>query len=217
MNSTPLFIERLFFYPENTMKKMMALFLLLSACATSVPFKKNGTELGYKIKDGALKDTFTVQLTLNTTPDEKTLAKYMAKAVGEECSERGFEYFDYTDMQLNAEGFCYKGNVKKSLAVTFNKEGLDKTPQEFVISDLNNKSKTNFKLGDVITKISGKNATTLAALRSQTLYAGISGKTSLPIEIKRDGKTLKFEEPIALFTGASFGPQDLLSLRRSLD
>jgi hypothetical protein len=199
------------------MKKMMALFLLLSACATSVPFKKNGAEFGYKIKDGAMKETFEVQLSLNTTPDENTIAKYMAKAVGEECSERGFEYFDYTDMQMTAEGFCYKDNVKKSLAVTFKKEGLDKTPQEFIISDLNSKSKTFFKLGDIITKISGKSATTLAALRSQTMHAGLSGKTSLPVEIKRDGKTLKFEEPIALFTGASFGPKDLLSLRRSLD
>jgi hypothetical protein len=189
--------------------------LLLSACASVPVFQKQADSgVGYKIQDLDSTENFRATVQLPPETSEKFIRNYAFRAVGEECEVRGFQFFDVG--QLNAtsfEGFCYLDSTRKSLALTFEKGGLEESPQKFVIEELNSKSNTKLQIGDEVISISGKNPTSMAEIKSIVFDASSKKLAALPLKITRKGKELTVTEPMTDLKNGALGKPDLEALR----
>lgn len=196
--------------------KIGILFLLvLTGCASNqVPFQKSDTGIGYSVEEKG-SGNFLIKAALPIDFEQKSVERYVARAVGEECLRQGFQYFDYTSpMNGISEGFCFKENKRKALAVTFEKEGLAAAPPSFVVENLNQKSKTNLLVGDKIIKAEGRDVTSVSDLKRLAFHYGQKGTLSINLEIIRQGKALTFSEPLADLSNGSHGPDSLEALQK---
>jgi S1-C subfamily serine protease len=113
-----------------------------------------------------------------------------------------------------SEGFCFKENKRKALAITFEKEGLTASPSIFVVENLNQKSKTNLLIGDKVIKAEGRNVTSVSDLKILAFHYGQIGTVKINLEIIRQGKSLTLSEPLAELSNGAHGPDSLEALQK---
>lgn len=191
--------------------KLLAIFLLAFAgCASNqVPFQKNDGGVGYSVETKGSANFF-IKTNLPSDFEQNSIKRYVARAVGEECLQQGFKYFDYTaPMNGISEGFCFKENKRKALAVTFEEEGLTELPPKFVIKSLNQKTNSKLLIGDKITKVEGREVTSVSELKSLAFQFGQKDMANTSVEVIRNGKDLIFSEPLADLSFSAFGPDSL--------
>lgn len=196
------------------MKILIALLFVLSACAsTQVPFQKVENGVGYSVEAKG-QDHFLIKTKLPTDLEPKSVVRYVARAVGEECLKNGFQYFDYTSPKDGAsEGFCFKENKRMALGITFERVGLEAVPPSFVIEDLNQKTNTKLLVGDKLLKVEGREIASVSELKSLAFQYGKKGTANVQVEVLRQGKALTLSEPLSVLSNASYGPSDLEALR----
>jgi hypothetical protein len=199
------------------MKLLMTLILALIGCASQqVPFQKSNNSVGYSVEEKNT-DNFIIKSQLPADSDPKWIYKYIGRAVGEECLQKGFDFFDYTEPQNGvSEGFCFKENKRKALAVTFVPAGLDSTPTEFVGENLNQKSNTSLQVGDKFVKVEGKKIESVSELKSLAFSNRNKKGLNVKIELVRADKNLTINEPLADMTGGCYDQESLASLRDSI-
>lgn len=148
------------------MKPLLPFFILLAACATKeIPFQKEAGGVGYSVENKSA-DNFLVRTRLPAAVSAESALKYVGRAVAEECLQRGFSFFDMTAPSENlSEGFCFKENRRRALAISFKPEPLTSSPSTFVIDNLNGKSATKLKPNDQLVKINGENVESLPNLK----------------------------------------------------
>lgn len=189
--------------------------LVAVSCASTPPFQKRTDGFGYSVEQATTPTHFKITTNLPEDIAERERAFYVTRAIGEECSSKGYKYFDEgQESKQISYGFCYDKPGRKSLAVTFAKDGLNQTPQTFVIENLNQKSSTNLKVGDQILSIEGKPASSMASIKNTVYEAAQTSKKSLALETRREGKTLKIDEPLADMTGGVFDQEFLERARK---
>lgn len=195
------------------MKKYFLLLVFLTSCS-SVPFQKLTNGVGYTIISKGPKN-FVVKVELPKELETKSPERYYARTVGEECLQRGFEYFDFTN-PINgiSEGFCFKENKRSAFAISFDKNGLNSTPNEFIVESLNQKSITFLQPKDKIIKTNGKNILSIDELKLIAFELGQKNINSVNIELIRQGSVLTISEPMAELTNGCYGPEDLIALRK---
>jgi len=191
------------------------ILLVLSACASKPSFQKNSNEtIGYVIQNYATNDNFRVIVNLPQGTTEQYARNYGYRAVGEECLIRGFNFFDVGEVDGKVfEGFCFKDSVRKSLAVSFQNDGLVRSPKRFVIEYVNNKPSTKLKLNDELLLMDNKSPDSMANLKSLVFNAATNNKNFLPLKIRRKGRELKVMEPIADLKNGVLDINDLDALR----
>ncbi len=201
------------------MKKIILCFgLFISGCVSLPYFQKsvNGSE-GYTVQNLKLKNHILISFNVPRDTRADYLSKYAMRAVGEECFARGYRYFDFGEIENRTiQGFCYAGDVRSALAITFNTAALKKTPRKFIVEDLNSKSITQLKINDELLQIEGRNVTSVNQVKVAALEASENKKNTLRLKIKREGRELKVVEPIADFKGGQMGKEDLDMLRRDV-
>jgi hypothetical protein len=187
--------------------------ILVSGCATTKPKFQKGIP-GYRIAD-AISDTgFVVTMELGPHVDEKYSEVYGIRAIGEECLARGFNYFDFAIREpQSVEGFCYKTADHPGLGIEFAAKGLSVRPEQFVIADLNGKTKTLLQKGDEILEIDGKPPKNVATFKSKVFRASMTNQKTVDLKVKRGDQVLQIKEPIALFKNSSMGSTQLDLLR----
>ena len=195
----------------------MAAFAVGSVGCTSAPkFEKSNGTSGYSVRNLSGQTHFSVDLLLPSDTSRETLKHYGWRAIGEECLARGFQFFDVSDENpTRYVGFCYSGNERKSLALTFTLDGLEKNPPKFVVEDLNNKSSTLVKLGDEVTQIANETPTSMAHIKS-IVYQATQSSNTIPLKVRRNGKEIEVKEPVALFKEGILGSEDLKALRQQI-
>ena len=91
---------------------------VMSGCssASKPPFQTlSGHEYGYKVEDSPERWVFKVQSVLPPKIDEKYAVYYGYRAIGEECHERGFAYFDAgVNTPTELDGYCYELSSPRS-------------------------------------------------------------------------------------------------------
>lgn len=197
------------------MKIIMLALLGLSGCASKqIPFQKADTGFGYSVETKGV-GNFLVKTNLPSELEQKSVEQYTARAVGEECLQQGFQYFDFTSPTKGvAEGFCFKENKRKALAVTFEAAGLIAIPPSFAVENLNQKSKTNLLVGDKLVKADDRVITSVSELKSLAFQHEQKGIASMNLEVLRQGKILKFTEPLADMVNGAHDFETLESLRK---
>ncbi len=191
------------------------IFLLAGCASNEVPFQKLSAGIGYSLEEKGQPDNFIVKMELPKNIDSKILNSYAARAIGEECLVRGFAFFDFTDVVTSSsEGFCFKENKRKSLAISFEQKAMAMNPPEFLIANLNQKSQTNLQVGDKILRVDGKDMVSVSNLKSLIFFYGKQQNDKVQLDVQRDGKNFSVKEPIADLTGGAFGPEDLKDLRQ---
>lgn len=190
----------------------------MSGCASArkPPFQSlAGHEYGYRIEDSPHKWVFKVQTVLPANVDDKYAVFYGYRAVGEECLVRGFPFFDVGVNSPNElDGYCYPSKDHDALGIEFTELGLVSRPQHFIVSSLNDKTKTQLQKKDEINEIDGLPVISLAQIKAAVAKTVLAGKTMLQIKINRGDKSLTLKEPIAVFKNSSMG-SDVLDLARS--
>ena len=81
----------------------------MTGCASKqIPFQKMSDGIGYSVEEKSPAN-FLIKTSLPVDHVKESTHRYAARAVGEECFQRGFEHFDFT-VPVNgvAEGFCFK-------------------------------------------------------------------------------------------------------------
>lgn len=190
--------------------------LFLSNCSTAPKFEKSNGSSGYTLKELTGKNHFEISLLLPSDTSQDALKKYGWRAIGEECANRGFEYFDISDEAPNKYvGYCYPTNERKALAITFKANGLQENPIKFVVEDLNNKSSTMLKVADEVLTIGGQKLVSMGQLKS-VVFAATQKSNSMTVSLLRNGKSLEINEPVALFKSGVLGKSDLEQLRREI-
>ncbi|HEX4925316.1 MAG TPA: hypothetical protein VFV50_14575 [Bdellovibrionales bacterium] len=190
--------------------------LMFCACAAAptVPFQKLNDGHGYTIKELSGPTHLLVQTQLPPGVSSEFAKNYATRAIGEECAQRGFSYFDEgrADGQ-SVEGFCLSREGKLALAITFAKPELEQTPPRFVVEHLNEKSETNLKPGDEVLQIGTQPLGSIAQVKGLVHRAAAEGRTAMSLVIVREGKRMKVTEPLAELSGGVYRPFDLESLR----
>jgi len=198
---------------------LLFIFMFVSGCA-AVPFKKTDSGHGYQVINGKHPDNFTVKFNLPENMHTRSLDRYYARAVGEECLERGYSHFlNSSTKDGETTGFCYKSNVRKGLGPSYSRANYMAVPPKFIIENLNSKSRTNLKINDEVLLVEKQKATSMAHFHQ--IMFDISKRQPLPSEvsvvIKRDGKEVSLKEPLADMPESSFGPDDLMELRQTVN
>ena len=190
------------------------LFFLVGCASNLVSFQKADQGFGYSIENKST-GNFLIKLNLPPQMESKGVTFYTARAVGEECLQQGFEYFDYTAPSNGlSEGFCFKENKRKSLAMTFNMDAFKAVPPKLIIENLNQKSKTYLLVGDQITKAEGRAVQSVSDLKTLSYHYGQKGIMNVELELIRQGKVLKITEPLADLSNGTSGPNELMNLRK---
>jgi hypothetical protein len=203
------------------MNKCSSLLLLgslffITNCSTSPKFEKSNGSSGYTVKELTSKNHFEITLLLPSDTSKNTLKVYGWRAIGEECLNRGFEFFDISDEEPNKYvGFCYPTNERKALAITFKANGLQESPRKFVVEDLNSKSVTNIKIDDEVLAVAGQKLVSMGQLKS-VVFASTQKSNSMSVSLLRNGKPLEINEPVALLKSGILGKADLENLRREI-
>jgi len=200
------------------MRILIALMFIVIGCASPIPFQKMNNGIGYEIEPKG-PETFAVKMSLpDSARANQYLDLYAAAAIGEECKKRGYEYFDHALVSSSlSEGFCYKENRKRALAISFARKNLELQPAEFVVEDLNSKSKTALKLNDKITKFDGKVVQSMGEIKSMVFSIDKKNVSSIKLELIRDGKVITVDEPLADFPGSLSDPKSLVAYRKLFD
>ena len=190
---------------------LTSVLLLLAACSSVSKFQKSETA-GYSIVDTDRKDHFQVLLNL---PDENYthfLNGYARRAIGEECAQRGFSYFDiaYSGAK-NFDGFCYPTSTTKALAIRF-KEHLAVGADVFEIEKLLNKQASQLQENDRVLEVEGKKVKSVAQIKIEAFKLA-SLKKPAQIKILRAGKELTVTEPIADLANGAQTPEALKQLQ----
>lgn len=194
----------------------MGSLFFLTNCATAPKFEKSNGSTGYAVKELTGKNHIEISLLLPNNISAKTLAKYGARAIGEECAERGFDYFDISEEAVNKYvGFCYPTNEKKGLSIVFEAKGLKENTTKFVVEDLNKKSSTLLKIGDEVVAVGGQKPVTMGQLKF-VVFAATQKSNSILLSVVRNGKSLEVNEPVVLFSSGVLGKPDLEYLRREI-
>jgi hypothetical protein len=128
---------------------------------------------------------------------------------GEECLARGFEYFDFSDKNLEFYGFCYPTAVSKSLAIRFVDAELEKNPPHFVVENLNNKTLTRLKTGDEVLSINGQPSEAMWKFKYAVFKANSEKSSEMQLGIKRGSEVMTISEPLANFSGYLQSPTGL--------
>lgn len=179
-------------------------------------FHKNvdGRE-GYKIQDLSAKNNFRVALQLPSGTSERNIFIYGLRAAGEECAARGFQFFDFGELdRMNYEIFCFTDSIHQSLAITFDSKGLAESPRHFIIEFLNMKENTQLQADDEVLLIGGKKPESMANVKSIVFQAALNKQTTMPVKINRHGRELVVIEPLVDLKNGLEGPDDLKLLRK---
>jgi len=197
------------------MKIVIAACLLLAGCAsTQIPFQKGSDSPGYTVQEKSPAN-LAIQTKLPADLEQKSIHRYVARAVGEECLERGFSYFDLTEPKNGAvEGFCFKENKRKAVGITFQAEPRKQNPELLIVEHLNNKTQTFLQPGDQILKAGNQNLNSVGDLKILAFQSGAQNKSEVQLELVRAGKKLQIKEPLVDMTEGAYGPQDLSALRK---
>ncbi len=198
------------------MKIIYGIFIVLMGCASQeVPFQKLNNGIGYTVEQKS-KNNLIIKANIPPSILTRTKTRYFARAVGEECLKLGFAYFDYTEpVDSASEGFCFPNNKRIAFAIKFKMDKLDSVPPEFIVEYLNQKAKTFLQINDKIIKINDIEPHSIAELKKYAFSLGEKNIQSVKIELLRNGKTLHIEEPMAVLSSGSYGPEDLQSLREN--
>ena len=192
---------------------MLFLSFVLQACLT--PYQpKEGDRPGYEvISDSSAARSFVVNVDLPKAGLEYKNF-YLMRTVGEECQKRGFNYFDSGQINsVSAYGFCYSKKSKKSLALTFDKDELDKTPQSLIVENTNKKTGSSVMMGDQIVEANGKKLASIGQLKKLVYESPDQGLVKL--KVMREGQQIQIGEPLITYPGL-FGPKDLKALRKKI-
>jgi len=194
----------------------LLLAFLVVGCASLKPKFQKGTP-GYSVEGTVGEQGFLVKTDLGAKADDKFVATYGFRAVGEECLAHGFEYFDIAPVNVHeVEGYCFKTPDHPALAVEFTERGLEARPQHFVVHGLNGKTKTSLEKGDEILAVENAAPTSIATFKTAVYKAANAKKRTVKLKIKRDGKELEIQEPIALFKESALGSTQLDLVRSSV-
>lgn len=190
--------------------------VLLAGCATTPSFQKSDGRLGYEVQETDKKSRIRVSLLIRDEVENEFKWLYAMRAVGEECSARGFQYFDHAEYdENNYAGYCYKSAIKKSLGLTFETKGLRKKPSQFVIESLNNKSQTALDVGDEILLFDDKAMNSIAELKDY-IFNLSPQEQLLRLVIKRKGAKMSFDEPLAELQNGLGDKEQLNWLRQQI-
>ncbi|MEK6628649.1 MAG: hypothetical protein AABY53_08480 [Bdellovibrionota bacterium] len=210
-----LYMVKAFFKNPIILMNILAIIGAVIISPTRPSFKKNtdGT-IGYVIQDLSSKDNFRVIVQLPAETPEKYTHDYGSRAAGEECVERGFQFFDVGKLAPSAfEGFCFTDSTRKSLTITFQMNGLASSPQRFIIEGLNSKKNTQLQVNDEVLSIANEIPTSIAHVKSLVFIASSNKRTSLPVKVMRQGKEVTVTEPIVDLKNGAFGESYLEDLR----
>lgn len=95
---------------------LLAVLLLGCASAPSTFQKNVDDSYGYSVVETTSKDRFRVLVNLPSDKSEVYVRYYGYRAVGEECVARGFDRFDFSDVNATTfEGFCLSAPLQSSL------------------------------------------------------------------------------------------------------
>jgi hypothetical protein len=187
----------------------------MSGCTTTPIFQKSSGDYdGYSVQETNRKDHFRITIKVPSESSEKFRAAYGMRAVGEECLNRGFQYFDFTDLVSSAvDGFCFTSPNRRALGVTFESAGLKQTPQRFIVEDLNSKTSTLLKTNDEVITIGSESVTSMSQIKSIVFAGSDDSKNILPLKIKRQGVVSTVNEPLANLKNGNLGQSELESFR----
>ncbi len=193
---------------------LMGCLFFVTNCTTAPKFEKSNGSSGYTVKELTGKNHFEISLLLPSGTSQDALKKYGWRAIGEECANSGFDYFDISEKApTKFVGFCYPTHERKGLAITFTAKGLQENPRRFVVESLNNKSSTRLKLDDEVLTIGGQKLESMGQLKS-VVFAATQKNNSVAISLFRNGKVLEVNEPVALINSGVLGKSDLEQLRQ---
>ncbi len=201
--------------------KAIAIFIIMfivAGCSTTrTPvFQKSDGHLGYEVQESDVKSRMTISLQMRDEVEPSYKAHYALRAIGEECAARGFNFFDQAEEDENHyNGYCYKTEARRALAIKFTDEGLRLKPRKFMVEHLNSKSQTALVVGDEILKFDDKEMRSMAELKEYIFRLDPKEKL-MSLSILRKGQPMTFDEPLAELKN-SLGDEALLrTLRKEI-
>ncbi len=189
----------------------MFLFLACTACSSLPEHKassENSTEIGYWYKKlPELENAFDVFVRLPKNEDKKFRRRHLVIAAAKACKEIKQLYFDISGVVFVKDegkteitkvlGLCFQKSTMPSMKITFEeKPKVFESHVGYAVESVNAKAPTSLGVGDIIVKVGGQPASTNYLHRKIVLGLWQSGKKTVPLEIIRNSKVLKVEEPI---------------------
>lgn len=195
----------------------LAALFCLTACSSNPAFRRAlgpGQE-GYIIRDSAdLKAVFNVAIILPGVNDQRTVDDHLLRAAGEECSARGFPYWDIGSLRTNSlRAFCYSANKKLSLGVMMDQKAAIAKKPELRIEDILVNSHTPLRPRDLVRRIGGKEVETIGDFKEQIFRLAAEGRKSVTVAVERSGIALSLEAPFSEQKEGVFTPEMLENLR----
>jgi len=194
------------------MKKLIFFLLVFGTSCSSLPEHKNSSENSSDIgvwhtKLPDLQNAFDVFARLPKKEEKKFRRRHLVLAAAKACKEIGQPYFDISgNVFVKAEGsneitkvlgLCFQKPVMPSMKITFEeKVKVFENYVGYTVESVNEKAPTMLGVGDILVTIGGQPASTNYLHRKIVLKLWQSGKKTVPLEVIRNSKLIKVEEPI---------------------
>lgn len=190
--------------------RIFALILLLvvslAACARHPEFKRG--DGGYTAKETPLAGIVLIQLRLPPGMSPEITADYLARAAGEECAARHFDYFDFAPSRKgDGRAFCYSQPEAPQLGVVLDPKAFP----ELRVEDMGRGSPLH--PGDVILKVGGHSVRDEAELKEAVYLAGKRGDKHISVSLERSQIPFVMDCALENTSTQISGPETLEKLR----
>src|SRR5262249_16098578 len=133
------------------MMKFLFLLVRLASCATRPAFQKSG----YAVTETPIPEI--LQFQLNQELNDKFRLDLLARAAGEECEVRHFNYFDFGTTKNGGERvFCYSKAEMPQLRATLDPKQANAPAPVLRVEDTQMGKFSPFQPWDVIRKVGGR-------------------------------------------------------------
>jgi len=184
----------------------LPILAFLSGCARHPEFVRGNP--GYGARETPIAGILLIQLHLPLGMSPEITADYLARAAGEECSERHFDYFDFApSLRGDGRAFCYSQPEVPQL-------GLVLEPKAFPqlrVEDMGRGSPLH--PGDVILKVGGRRVRDEAELKEIVYLAGKRGDKRISVSLERSQIPFVVDCALEKTSTQISGPDTLEKLR----